>query len=843
MTLLTIVQIVSVFIVYIFFSVLLPGWVFGEVFKKKRATVRLVSYYCIGNFVIIMLVQLLTLLHICYVWTIIIALPAVYIAVYRFLLKHPVKEPVKRFLSGVKHLLTGTMGFKNLMANLKSFYLRVFYPRLSQAWRLVVEKKVDFFLIGVIVLCLWYVFGHEMMTQFGYAFSDEPVHNYWTNSMIKQKLYVAGVYPMGYHCILFFLSRLCGLDVYIVIRVFGFTQNVFIFLMVPALIKVLGNTRYIGYLALIMFQMSDFFDEFCSYRYVQALPQEFGQIFILPAVMYIALYIKERSAELAEIKKRKKIKKRRINSTEPILTGCMLSLAVCNGFSAHFYSTLILAIFVVGIIIGYFVYVIRPKFFLQLMKYGLLGIVLAIVPMAISLLMGNKLQGSIFWGLSVMQGDSDTLDAMGYVNEDGISTSADGISVIVGKDYTIINNPSVYVQMLREIGMDPRKSYYYRGADSETETQDAGGITQEDIEEQKRASEVGFFDKLRNRLVWMKNEIDECMRTCLLKRDYDFLIPWIHGGLIVILGAGALFFILRRYWYGCGLITMGVSFFFLLVLLSAASLHLPALMDTFRARIYVAYTLPVVFGLIIDAGVSLIVMITRLRHMSNLAGVMACCLLMVWVCERDYVRQPEIAQQISLSSSAICMTNIIRDNKDFTWTVISASDERNMGYEHGYHYELITFLHDMENYQGTERILIPTEKIFFFVEKKPVMIEQGIYEGYSISPELAFSKLGPTSGNGSYIRDGRFHTMSRFNEWMQVFAERYRHEVDIYYETDDFVCYVLNQNTYNLFNLAADYFFNTLDYENEGESRNRYINYMLDRISAEAKEKGITVGS
>ena len=33
-----------------------------------------------------------------------------------------------------------------------------------------------------------------------------------------------------------------------------------------------------------------------------------------------------------------------------------------------------------------------------------------------------------------------------------------------------------------------------------------------------------------------------------------------------------------------------------------------------------------------------------------------------------------------------CLTNIIKENKDETWTIVSANDELQMGLDHGWHY-------------------------------------------------------------------------------------------------------------------------------------------------------------
>ena len=50
--------------------------------------------------------------------------------------------------------------------------------------------------------------------------------------------------------------------------------------------------------------------------------------------------------------------------------------------------------------------------------------------------------------------------------------------------------------------------------------------------------------------------------------------------------------------------------------------------------------------------------------------------------------------------------------------------------------------------------------------------------------------------------------MSHMYYWAQKFMELYPNEMEVYYESDDFVCYRLKQNGNSLYNLAIDYGYN-----------------------------------
>lgn len=67
-----------------------------------------------------------------------------------------------------------------------------------------------------------------------------------------------------------------------------------------------------------------------------------------------------------------------------------------------------------------------------------------------------------------------------------------------------------------------------------------------------------------------------------------------------------------------------------------------------------------------------------------------------------------------------CLTNIIRENEDKTWTIVSANDETQMGLDHGWHYETITFLRKLEKMDKDTKVIIPTKNVYFFIEKIPL---------------------------------------------------------------------------------------------------------------------------
>ena len=173
------------------------------------------------------------------------------------------------------------------------------------------------------------------------------------------------------------------------------------------------------------------------------------------------------------------------------------------------------------------------------------------------------------------------------------------------------------------------------------------------------------------------------------------------------------------------------------------------------------------------------------------------------------VKTPDFISDYVSNGAFTCLTNIIKENKDETWTIVSANDETQMGLDHGWHYETITFLRKQEHINKDTKLIIPTEKVYFFIEKIPLnyfVAYSG--SGQSISKKGASQSLPDSGGSVMYQGESRWILMSRMYYWAQAFMEMYPNEMKVYYESEDFVCYVISQNMYHQYNFAIDYGYN-----------------------------------
>ncbi len=290
--------------------------------------------------------------------------------------------------------------------------------------------------------------------------------------------------------------------------------------------------------------------------------------------------------------------------------------------------------------------------------------------------------------------------------------------------------------------------------------------------------------------------------------NYDVGMPrFLLGSIGLLFLLGILWFILRRKEYGAVLVSVSIFMLFLTVLQSAAALGIPQVVEVSRHAVYYAYGIAAVWSLCLDAVLYLLLRGNHLMDLGSLGTVAAVCV----AAGLTGIKNPVCLTAYETNGAMICLENIIRENKDGgTWTICSANDERWMvdEYAHGYHYELITFLRKVEDKGEFASVMIPSSNVYFFIEKIP-----GLYVDYintekpkrTVSAEGAQEPLSSWPGIVPYVGNARWVTMSHMYYWAQEFKRLYPNEMEVYYETDDFVCYRIQQNEYSLYNFAVDY--------------------------------------
>ena len=764
MTTLITLRFVSIFAAYTGLTVLLPAIMFRRILAGRRLSEQFLMCYTFGNFYIINIVFAVQLLHISGFWTLVLFTAVPGILIWSRVNRVSLRELCMKTGIVCKKILQGSMGIKGFLYRVKNRSMAVLKKAVWLFYCEVVCNTLQWILAGAVIAALFWIYGRQLVLTYGYRASDIPVHLNWINQMSRGNLFASGVYPFGFHCLVYYLLAVFGFDTYVILCVFYLVQVFFIYIVLLAMLKLLCRSLYLPYAGIMVYILGSFWARQTYSRFGSSLPQEFGMIFVIPSVYFLIRFFQTEKKNLK-------------NRETRLILGCF-ALAFSLTLAIHFYGTMIAGLCCIGIAVGFCTRFLNKEYFRRIMLTGIISVFLAVLPMGIAFAGGTPLQGSLGWGLSVINGDSsDTEDTS--ENEAAQKQAMEEMAARLIENTQNSNSESVQTGEIPVITEAPKHS---------------------------------LADKAREIPKKMKN-----LREMMIRRIQEFIInsqeQWcayaVLAGIAVLILLGLVFIILRRITYGEMLMSAGFCMGILTLLLCAGNLGLPVLMDPARCSIYYVYLLIVSITVLGDGLLYLIFMPRILTIPRNAVSFILTVSMAAGMIHQGLVKTPDFISDYVSNGAITCLTNIIKENKDETWTIVSANDETQMGLDHGWHYETITFLRKQEHINKDTKLIIPTEKVYFFIEKIPLnysVVYSG--SGQSISKKGASQSLPNSGGIGMYQGEGRWILMSRMYYWAQAFMEMYPNEMKVYYESEDFVCYVTPQNMYHQYNFAIDYGYN-----------------------------------
>lgn len=801
---LTILQYLAAFFIYTGLTVVLPAMVIYPKVAHCRAVTRFFVYFTLGNFYLMNLVYVLELLHISCWFTLVLGTVAPVIVTYIKIRSIPARRHFLVSNEQINRVIRGSFGIKNWLRRIIKRIAAAIWYGIRFACRSLRKHFGDCIMVAVVLAVVWYAYGWSLTENFGYCASDLPVHTYWINDLGKNQIFAGGVYPFGFHNIVYYIHTVFRIDTYALLRVFWLVQTIWIHLVLMMFLKGVCRSRFLPYAGTILFALVDF--NFYSYeRYFSSLPQEFGMLFILPAVYFAFAFFRIKKEELKG--------KRSHPVSKWYLVGFALNFAMT--FSVHFYGTIILGFFCVGIACGYVWRFLQPKYFIKVVKTCFLGLMVALLPMVIAYLTGTQLEGSLRWAMSVMAPqEEETPQEEKQYDENGVPIGARIVELedgILAYEDVLDDGTTVYYPLQnQDFSDEEREQMVEEGYIAQTDQQDETPVEQTLTFEERL---VAFSERVVSASQSAFKSVDHAVQICQFteaSRPVRYLIYLCMMALPVIV---LLLFVLRRFDEACSLVSVHVSVLVLMVMLAAGELGLPTIMQQSRICIYLNYSLPILWIMTADRMVYVLFGVWRpkwMRHLMNVASfavAVTACLLMVQMGVMKNVYHE--LHPFQTNEAVTCLTNIIHDEEDFSWTIVSAYDEMRMGEDHGYHEELITFLQNMEYTGGTSMVTLPSKNVFFFIEKRPIDYSVPYEEsGQMVSALGAMHELPEGSGFSNYMGENRWILMSRFYEWAKLFQRMHPNEMTVYFENENFICYKLVQNDYHLFNLAIDYGYN-----------------------------------
>ena len=783
MTTLVILRFLGIFAVYTGVTLALPALMFRRILRGRSLAEQFLMCYTFGNFYIINIVFFLQLLHISNFFTLAGLTAVLSIVIGGRVNRIPLKQQAGNTWHLFGKLLRGRMKLKSAIFLFLGKCAEGIKRLVKFFYRHIVKNPIQSMLLLGIGVCLCWIYGRQIILVYGYRASDIPVHMSWINEMSRGKIFAKGVYPFGFHCMIYYLHAVFRFDTYVILCQFFFAQVIFMHLVLLAMLKQLCKTKYIPYIGTFVFLLGNFWSGQTYSRFYATLPQEFGMIFVIPSIYFLIRFFQ--------------IPKQKLADKETRLTLQCFAMAFSLTLAIHFYGTMIAGLCCIGIACGFCFRFLRKEYFCRIMFTGICSVFLAVLPMGIAFATGTPLQGSLGWGLSVINGGKSSSSTEAEAETD----EAETLEVSTGDDKNTVRvvKPDGTVMEI-DVSDLPSAQENESGGQMQTETTAPA------------VPKVSFGEKIRKIPGKAKNALSEMSSRILefiIKLDVKNIGYMILASFALLLLLGFIFCVFRQTEYGAMLMSMGFCMWIVTILLCAGVFGLPPLMDGARCSIYYVYLLSAALTALADGLLYMVLPLRKLRLVRNAVSLAVTAAVLMGMFQNHMIKQSDFSSGFVMNGAITCLSNIIHENEDKTWTIVSANDETQMGLDHGWHYETITFLRGMETLEKNTKVIIPTKTVYFFIEKIP-----GDYavsyakSGQSISRKGASRSLPNVGGIGMYQGEGRWIVMSRMYYWAQAFMELYPNEMKVYYEDNKFICYKIEQNMYHQYNFAIDYRYN-----------------------------------
>ena len=716
--------------------------------ERRSLSMRLAAYFVCGNTLASNLVFVLVFFHILYTPVLWIALIAITVVLSFKTRRIPLKNLLVYIINFFIALLGNDLG--------GAFAARQFFGRLGRGFAAVgrwIRKYLLRHILETILALLFlalcvYVYQQGLISSLGYHASDVPVHNYWINEMIlHQRPFVAGLYPFGYHTVIAYQYLLFHIPIMDTLSFFNYVILAFISFFLVALGKKLTRSLFLGYMPPFIYFGAKALYVNCINRYTAPLPQEFGLIFTFAGILFAIDYF------------RKNKKEKSLARQDEWLFAFSVSMCL----SSHLYTGIILFAACICIAISRLFVFVRPSYFLPIVRSAVIGIAIAAWGIGIGALMGIPLQGSANWARQV--------------TEQSISTES-------------------YSDQTEAVGSSSTTSSGHTSSASEPVKEERPSIREKisqtiDTISASIASNV-FYST-------MKYNTSKKLALYII---YAYVFFFIFSFLLRI----------RSVDYGRNLLFVTLFGMCLLVMFSALVLGLRLIIDMDRAKEFFVIWTCLAIPVMADSVITFVVGFKRRSQtvILDVISAAALCFTGYYAARNDLIREPVPYIQMEKNGAIISLTNILKNNRNHTYTVVSANDELHMMETQGYHVEIDELLRKIEHYNIDTSFTIPTAKVYFFIEKRPLSYYDSDFEGEGkrVNVSGASQNLPQKGGLYIYMGDNRYIEMSRMYYFAQELMRRFPEHTHVYYEDRDFECICLDQDMNSPMNLAFDYGYN-----------------------------------
>ena len=711
------------------------------------------------------------------------------------------KELRRYIFAHIKRTLSGTQGWKLLIFRQAESLKIIIVNSFQQLNKKIKGRRIEYGILFVLIVFAVAYFSYGAFQCHSYGWGDMYVHHAWIYGLKEGKIFSAGIYPEAMHCFIYCMNDLFGISVYSCMMFLGEIHVSALLLAIYCFLREVMKSKYTVYLVLAAFLTIDMVcvDEIYGMSRMQyTIPQEFGLYTQFLCALYLVRFLRRNPEEGKA--------KRKVWNDDLFLF--MTSLAA--SLAIHFYVTMMAFFLCAAIAIFGIVKVFKKENFKSLVIAVLAGMIISAAPMVLAYASGIPLQGSLNWGMNVMNGtdtkEGRTQQAQSIASENNAETSSQNESE---------SQSSESIQ--QESGVQSSQSMTSEEK-QQTETNDA--LEQEQTSQKKSRKTIGEYIKMVYKYGYAQLYGDTRAKWLLgftLIAGILSVINWIITAVRFRKLPFELYF---------GITAASVIF---MILYAAPFLGLPEIIAGARLCLTEQVLLLSMMALPAD---EVLFAIGR-RKMAYILPYLSVLGVAAIYAGTNYfgVYHSYLYYELTRYNSVVNLTNrIASEYPKQRYTIISTTDEIYQVIESGWHEEILDFYYKSK----LEKYYIPTEYLFFYVEKNPIQYAQYhffagprwlaqkkysqyykysnavISEGSAIkSSKISEDVLGEPLTDMGKASDAYSNLKNRtileseLYFWCQDFKARLPYEIQVYYEDEDVVCYMIKQNPEYLYNLGS----------------------------------------
>ncbi len=774
----------KVFFGWLFLMFLWPSVVFGAHLKEKTRTYRFSFCVTVQIVIVNTVVLVLGLLHILHQAVVVILFYGIFF--YALWKRRRESRPAAGGCEDAEKSSRGALRKARIpgtgMAGSVRYGIRNLRLRLKEVlWEC--RKKIrpwlrQYGLLGGVLLFGMIYFSYGAFQVYSYGWGDLYVHHEWIYGLIQGEVFSGGVYPEAMHCFIYGMSMLLGIRVYsILLFLQGIHVTIFL-VSVYLLLREIFHWRYSPVFVLMLFLTLDVVSAEHIYSMFR-LQITLPLEFGLHLQFLCALYL------VRYLKKeslfRRKGKTSKYYWDENLF---LFMMALTASIATHFYVVIMAFILCASFALFALKKIWDRRYLVPLTASVVCGCVIAITPMAGALLSGIPFNYSIDWAVDALEGE-ETRRLQERVDAD--QETGDGTEEIQAKAIGLVNWAE-----WKEKGVH---------------------FLKETLPELYRNGYPALYGESRTR--WILGLTGIAILLCLAARLRPFgRLNRICSGYPPLILFNILFMVIYAMPFAGYPELIGDSRF-------CSAGHMMVLAVT---------VMPV------DAVFSLLQRFCSDLVLKRASGVVILGIYAGALLLGNY--RGFLFYELTRYNSTVKVTDSIIDTfPKKSYTIVAPTDELYPVILDGWHEELKSFAEQCTDPEYT----LPTEYIFLYVEKKPLLYAQSHffqgpfwlgeekymdtywkryskkypYSGASQSPEIKTAELTEnTLQDTREESDNEWHSYTRLEErtrlearvydWCRRFSKLHPGVLDVYYEDEDFVCYYLRQDPGRLYHLGME---------------------------------------